>query len=112
MMPQTVPAMTAASALLFASILHATPRASLEGLEPLVDAAMASGMEEEHIPGAAFVLVRDGVVVLARGYGLADLESGRPFSADGRARIGFAEDKAGRVTALSAGSWKVLERTD
>lgn len=31
---------------------------------------------------------------------------------DGRSRIGFAEDKAGRITALSAGSWKVLERID
>ncbi|MGH8129876.1 MAG: hypothetical protein ACRES3_03365, partial [Steroidobacteraceae bacterium] len=31
---------------------------------------------------------------------------------DGRSRIGFAEDKSGRVIALSAGSWKVLERID
>jgi len=100
MMPQTVPAMTAASALLFASILHAAPRASLEGLEPLVDAVMASAMEEEHSPGAA------------GGHGLADVESGWPFSAAGRSRIGFAENKAGRVTALSAGSWKVFERSD
>jgi CubicO group peptidase (beta-lactamase class C family) len=82
MMPQTVPVITAASALFFASVLHATPPASLEGLEPWVDAAMASGMEEEHIPGAAFVLVRDGAVVLAKGYGKADVESGRPFNAD------------------------------
>jgi hypothetical protein len=33
-------------------------------------------------------------------------------SANGRSHIGFAEDKAGRITALSAGSWKVLERID
>jgi hypothetical protein len=33
-------------------------------------------------------------------------------SIDGKSRIGFAEDKAGRVIALSAGSWKVLERID
>lgn len=31
-------------------------------------------------------------------------------SADGRKRIGFAEDKAGRVFALSGGSWRVIER--
>lgn len=30
--------------------------------------------------------------------------------ADGRARIGFAEDKSGRIVALTAGSWRVLER--
>jgi CubicO group peptidase (beta-lactamase class C family) len=82
MMPQTIPVMTAASALFFASVLHAAPPASLDGLEPLVDAAMLSGMEVEHIPGAAFVLVRNGAVVLAKGYGMADVESGRPFSAE------------------------------
>ena len=32
--------------------------------------------------------------------------------ADGRGPIGFAEDKTGRITALSAGSWKLLERID
>jgi len=32
--------------------------------------------------------------------------------ADGRGRIGFAEDTTGRITALSAGSWKVLGRID
>jgi hypothetical protein len=30
--------------------------------------------------------------------------------ADGRARLGFAEDKSGRIVALTAGSWRVLER--
>jgi CubicO group peptidase (beta-lactamase class C family) len=30
--------------------------------------------------------------------------------ADGRGRIGFAEDSAGRIVAVTAGSWKVLER--
>ncbi len=43
---------------------------------------MTSGMEEESIPGAAFILVQGGSVVLAKGYGKADLESGRLFSAD------------------------------
>lgn len=82
MTPRTVPGITAASALFFASALQAAPPASLEDLEPLVDDAMAAGMEEEHIPGAALILVRDGAVVLAKGYGKADVESGRPFSAD------------------------------
>jgi hypothetical protein len=30
--------------------------------------------------------------------------------ADGKARFGFAEDKSGRLVALTAGSWRVLER--
>jgi len=32
--------------------------------------------------------------------------------ADGQARIGFAEDKSGRLIAVTAGSWRVLERVD
>jgi hypothetical protein len=31
---------------------------------------------------------------------------------DGRGRIGFAEDASGRIVALSAGSWRVVERID
>lgn len=60
----------------------ATCSTVLEGIEALVDAAMAAGMQEEHIPGAAIVVVQDGAVVFAKGYGKADLASGRPFSAD------------------------------
>jgi hypothetical protein len=33
-------------------------------------------------------------------------------SADGLGRLGFAEDKNRRVFALTAGSWRVLERVD
>lgn len=57
--------------------------AGLDGIEAVVDAAMAAGMKEEQIPGAAIIVVRDGAVVFAKGYGKADLESGRPFSPDG-----------------------------
>lgn len=32
-------------------------------------------------------------------------------SADGRRRIGFARDSTGRIVALTAGSWRTLERT-
>jgi CubicO group peptidase (beta-lactamase class C family) len=38
----------------------------------------AEGMARETIPGAAFVLVADGRVVFAHGYGVADLASARP----------------------------------
>jgi hypothetical protein len=31
-------------------------------------------------------------------------------SIDGRRRIGFAENASGRIVALTAGSWRVLER--
>lgn len=31
-------------------------------------------------------------------------------SVDGRGRLGFAQDRDGRIFALTAGSWRVLER--
>jgi len=46
-------------------------------LAALVDSVFAAGMPRERIPGAAFVLVQDGHVVLAKGYGKADVASGR-----------------------------------
>ncbi len=90
MMPQIVPIMTAASALFFASVVQASPPVNLEGLESFVDAAMASGMADVE----------------------AKVFSGLFVSVDGKSRIGFAENKFGRIIALSAGSWKVLERID
>ena len=47
-------------------------------LAALLDPVFAQGMAEEHIPGAAFVLVQDGRVVMAKGYGVADVESRKP----------------------------------
>jgi CubicO group peptidase (beta-lactamase class C family) len=49
------------------------------GLARLVDSAMAAGMAPEGIPGAAFILVQDGRVVLAKGYGQADVAAGRAW---------------------------------
>ena len=46
-------------------------------LEQLVDSVIGLGMTAEHIPGAAFVLVRDGRIVLSKGYGFADREANR-----------------------------------
>jgi len=45
-------------------------------LEAFLDELLATQMEENHIPGAAVAVVRDGEVLLAKGYGYADLEKG------------------------------------
>jgi CubicO group peptidase (beta-lactamase class C family) len=45
-------------------------------LEAFLDDLFAAQMEENHIPGAAVAVVRDGEVLLAKGYGYADLENG------------------------------------
>ncbi|HSB88923.1 MAG TPA: serine hydrolase domain-containing protein [Anaerolineales bacterium] len=47
-------------------------------LEAFLDELLAAQMEERHIPGAAVAVVRDGEVLLAKGYGYADLENGVP----------------------------------
>ena len=44
-------------------------------------------MEEFHIPGGAIAVVKDGRLVLARGYGLADVEWGEPVQSDSLFRI-------------------------
>ena len=51
-------------------------------LETLIDSVLARGMSSEHIPGAVFTLVQDGRVVLAKGYGFADVDAKRPVSPD------------------------------
>ena len=44
-------------------------------------------MEEFHITGDAIAVVKDGRLVLARGYGLADVERGEPVQPDSLFRI-------------------------
>jgi N-acyl-D-amino-acid deacylase len=53
------------------------------GLEPL-DRAVVAMMRRHGIPGAALAVARDGKLVLARGYGWADLASREPVQPDTR----------------------------
>ncbi|MFL5538076.1 MAG: serine hydrolase domain-containing protein [Longimicrobiaceae bacterium] len=46
-------------------------------LAQLVDSVMRAGMADEHIPGAAVLVLDHGRVVLSRGYGFADLATRR-----------------------------------
>lgn len=58
-------------------------------LEAFTDHFFSEQIEELHIPGLIFVCVQDGQVLLAKGYGNADLEQGIPFDPDETAvRIG------------------------
>src|SRR4029078_10440806 len=45
-----------------------------------VDAVVQKMIDAKTIPGAGVAVVRDGKVVLAKGYGAADLETGTPAS--------------------------------
>jgi CubicO group peptidase (beta-lactamase class C family) len=49
-------------------------------LAPFVDSVMTAEMAREKIPGAGFVFVQDGRVVMSRGYGLANVATRRSSS--------------------------------
>ncbi|NIP19456.1 MAG: serine hydrolase [Xanthomonadales bacterium] len=50
--------------------------------------ALFTHFDESSQPGAAVMVIRDGKVVHARGYGLADLETGAPITPDTVFRLG------------------------
>lgn len=51
-------------------------------LEAFLDAYFAEQMASLHIPGVTFVLVKDGEVFFAKGYGYADLDNQIPYDPD------------------------------
>lgn len=51
-------------------------------LEAFVDGWMADAMNRDHVPGAAVSIVQNGQVVLKKGYGFADLKTGRRVDPD------------------------------
>ena len=51
-------------------------------LETWLDEFMAKQRSELHIPGVTFSLVQNGEILLAKGYGYANLEQKIPVSSD------------------------------
>ncbi|HEX8736644.1 MAG TPA: serine hydrolase domain-containing protein, partial [Pyrinomonadaceae bacterium] len=51
-------------------------------LEKLFDPIFAERMEKLHIPGASVAVVKDGKIIFAKGYGVADVEKKTPVVAD------------------------------
>jgi CubicO group peptidase (beta-lactamase class C family) len=66
-----------AIALLSVSVASATPAAAAadHDLATRVDALVADAMKERQVPGMSVGIERNGEVLLARGYGLADVEN-------------------------------------
>ena len=63
-----------------------------------------------HIPGLALAVVLDDKVVLAKGFGVADLESGKPVRVDTTFAIGsttkaFTSTMIGMLGTAREGSW-------
>ena len=55
-----------------------TDKLDINAVAAFVENLFPSEMSKRHIPGAVFVLVSGGQVAIARGFGFADLASGRP----------------------------------
>jgi CubicO group peptidase (beta-lactamase class C family)/heat shock protein HslJ len=64
-----------------ATVSQSGPTDPLE-LENFLDAYFAEQMSVLHVPGATFVLVKDGDIFFAKGYGYADLENRIPYDPD------------------------------
>ncbi len=75
----------AATLLLLAAPLlaHAAPEMSATDVAAFFDGMLPAELESADIAGAAIAVVKDGQLLFARGYGLADRQPQRPVSADG-----------------------------
>ncbi len=59
-----------------------------ESVTTFVDRYVAEGMGEAHAPGLVVTVVYGGEVIVVKGYGLADVASGRPMTAQTNLRAG------------------------
>lgn len=90
-MRRPFPRLLLASLILVASAPTAWTAAAQptpEALTALIDAVVPGQLEAAGIPGATVAVVLDGEAVLTRGYGVADVETGRAVDADTLFRIG------------------------
>ena len=70
----------AAVAKLVPVVKHRPPQLGLG--TPVFDKIIGDALAERNIPGAALAIVRDGKLVVARGYGLANVKTKEPVALD------------------------------
>ncbi|WP_346151822.1 serine hydrolase domain-containing protein [Nonomuraea recticatena] len=75
------------------------PQADLPGLAELVDRVVPEQLARDRIPGAAVVVVSGGRTVLAKGYGVADVATGRPIDPG---RTGFFTGSLAKLFTATA----------
>lgn len=80
--PAIAPAASVASSAPAAPVPSEVTAEELARLSAALNALVKTGMEAEHVPGLAVVVVRSGRTILKRGYGVADLASGTPLDPD------------------------------
>lgn len=74
-----------------------------------VDQYVEREMEAAHAPGLIINVVYQGEVLLARGYGLADLETGRPMTAQANLRAGSASKPVTSAAVLQLASQGLVD---
>jgi CubicO group peptidase (beta-lactamase class C family) len=77
----------------------ATGEVDLEAIASFVEAAVPAAMDEHEAPGGVFVLVADGRIVLAEGFGRTALEGGQPVDAS---RTRFDVGSVAKLVTASA----------
>ncbi|WP_375765702.1 beta-lactamase family protein [Archangium gephyra] len=68
--------------LLAFMLMRAAVAAPVPSFETEMDQRVPGLLAKYHVPGAAMALIRDGEVVWSRGYGIADLSTGEPVTAE------------------------------
>jgi CubicO group peptidase (beta-lactamase class C family) len=61
---------------------ESTPRAEPRSVDDLVDDYIKVQMERRHIPGVSLAVVKEGKILKAKGYGLANVETATPATAE------------------------------
>lgn len=78
------------------------PRKTIDrkDLESFLDKFFAEQMPKYRVPGAVFVLVKDGKVFFAKGYGYADIEKKKPVDPDKTLFRAYSISKSFTATAV------------
>jgi CubicO group peptidase (beta-lactamase class C family) len=77
----------------------AAPAVAREDVATFLDTALRRQLEAEHIAGAAVAVVKDGELLVANGYGYADVERQQPIIAD---RTIFLTGSTGKLFTWTA----------
>jgi CubicO group peptidase (beta-lactamase class C family) len=99
-------AVVAGCSVLASDLGGAGPLGQLESLDRFCDSTMAVQLEKHHIPGAVLIVVHDGHVLLARGYGYADLEQRVPVDPE---RTAFRVASVSKLVTATA-AMQLVER--
>ncbi|MEM6782233.1 MAG: serine hydrolase [Bacteroidota bacterium] len=64
--------------LSYSASLYAQPSPTVDEMTAVIDSIAAKEMVDTQLPGVAVVVVKDGETLVQRGYGVADVVTGRP----------------------------------